>query len=178
MSATTSPQLDVFIERGVEMLLASTDLFPPAAVQPPVNGLNLVTTVLAQEPPIDQSPNIGVVPIIYVSYSKNPIGEMKYIGRDTLDEAGPRRYRLEFYNVIITRGITKEASMKKCQQLSNIVRDIYQKNLRMKKPTDANDFIANTNEVIAVPFILRTDNVTLQAINVICRPSVRVNLRT
>ncbi len=177
MSAVTSPELDIFIDRGVKMLKASINLFPPAAVQPPINGLNLVTTILAQEPPIDQSPNIGVVPIIYVGYSKNPIGEMKHIGRDTLDEAGPRRYRLEFYNVIITRGITKEASMKLCQQLSNIVRDIYQKNLRMRDPDDLNDFIANTNDVIAVPFILRTDNATLQAINVICRPQQRVNLR-
>lgn len=176
MSAITSPQLEVFIERGVKMLKASTLLFP-SGYPPTGDGLNIITDVLAQEPPIDQSPNIGVVPIIYVGYSKNPVGEMKYIGRDTLDEAGPRRYRLEFYNVIITRGLTKEASQKFCQQLSNIVRDIFQKNLQMKDPAVPTDFIANTNEVIPVPFVLRTENVTLQAINVICRPQQRVNLR-
>lgn len=176
MSAITSPQLDIFIERGVKMLQASTLLFP-SGYPPTGNGLNILTNVLAQEPPIDQSPNTSVIPIIYVGYSKNPISEMKYIGRDSLDEAGPRRYRLEFYNVIITRGRSKEASQKFCQQLSNIVRDIYQKNLRMKDPAVPTDFIANTNEVIAVPFVLRTDNNTLQAINVICRPSQRVNLR-
>ncbi len=176
MSAVTSPELNEFIERGVEMLKASTDLFP-SGYPPTGDGANIITDVLAQEPPIDQSPNIGVLPIIYVGYSKNPIGEMKYIGRDTLDEAGPRRYRLEFYNVIITRGITKEASQKFCQELSNIVRDIYQTNLRMKDPTAPTNFLANTNEVISIPFILRSDNATIQAINVIVRPQQRVNLR-
>lgn len=176
MSAVTSPELEVFIERGVKMLQASTLLFP-SGYPPTGDGLNIITDVLAQEPPIDQSPNTAVVPIIYVGYSKNPIGEMKHIGRDTLDEAGPRRYRLEFYNVIITRGITKESSQKFCQQLSNIVRDIYQKNLRMKDPAAPTNFIANTNEVIAVPFVLRSENATIQAINVICRPQQRVNLR-
>lgn len=159
------------------MLQASTALFPPNADQPPINGQNLVTAILSQEPPIDQSPNTSVIPIIYVSYSKNPIRRMEYIGRDTIDVAGARNYFLEFYNVIITRGITKEASMKKCQELSNIVRDVYQKNLRMKDPDDATDILAATNEVIAVPFVLRTDNDTLQAINVICRPKVRVSMR-
>ncbi len=177
MSSITSPELDIFIERGVKMLKANLTLFPQAPLFPPTDGTNLLTNVLAQEPPIDQSPNTSLIPIIYVGYSKNPISEMKYIGRDTLDEAGPRRYRLEFYNVIITRGKNKEDSMKKCQQISKIVRDVYQKNLRMKDPAVPTDFIANTNEVIAVPFILRTDNVTLQAINVICRPQQRVNLR-
>lgn len=177
MSAITSPELQVFIQRGVDMLRASTLLFP-SGYPPTGDGLNLLTDVLVQEPPIDQSPNVGAVPVIYVGYSKNPISEMKYIGRDSIDEAGPRRYRLEFYNVIVTRGITREASMAKCQQFSNIVRDIYQKNLRMVNPVDANDFIANTNEVIPVPFVLRTDNETLQAINVICRPQQRVNLKT
>jgi len=176
MSATTSPELDVFIERGVKMLQASTLLFPNG--YPPISdGANVITDVLAQEPPIDQSPNIGVLPIIYVGYSKNPIGEMKHIGRDSLDEAGPRKYRLEFYNVIITRGHTKEASLKFCQQLSSIVRDIYQTNLRMKDPAVPTNFIANTNEVIVIPFVLRSDNATIQAINVIVRPQTRVNLR-
>lgn len=177
MSSTTSPQLDLFIERGVKMLKASILLFPPSAVQPPINGLNLVTNVLAQEPPIGESANDAPVPIIYVSYSKNPIRNMEYSGRDTIDEAGARTYHLEFYNVIIVREITKEASAKQCQVISNIVRDVYQKNLRMKDPATPTDFLSITNEVVAVPFVLRTENNTIQAINVIVRPQQIVTLR-
>lgn len=158
------------------MLRKSTEFFP-SGYPPAGDGLNVITDVLEQEPPIDQSPNIGVMPIIYVSYSKNPIREMKYIGRDTVDAAGPRRYLLEFYNVIMVRELTKEASLKKCQELSQKVRDVYQKNLRMKDPDNSADFIASTNEVIAIPIVLRTKNNTIQAINVICRPQQRVNLR-
>ena len=179
MSANFSPEADVFITRGVEMLKASTGptgLFPsgnPPTVEP---NLNLVTTILAQEPPIDQSPNDTVLPVIYVSYSKNFIRRMDYTGRDTIDAAGARTYYLEFYNVIIVREITKEASMKRCQEISQIVRDVYQKNLRMVEPSGTN-FVATTNEVIAVPFVLRTENNTIQAINVICRPQLQVSLR-
>ena len=36
---------------------------------------------------------------------------MDYAGRDTIDEAGARIYHLEFYNVIIVRELTKEASL-------------------------------------------------------------------
>lgn len=177
MSSTVSPSLDIFIERGVAMLKASIALFPPAAVQPPTNGLNLVTDILAQEPPIGQSANDSVVPMIYVGYSKNPIGKMTYRGRDDRDVAGARTYDLEFYNVIIVREITKEASLKKCQEISQIVRDVYQNNLRMVNPADPDDIIATTNEVIAVPLVLRSNNPAIQAINVICRPRVQVSLR-
>ena len=177
MSSTTSPELDVFIERGVKMLKASILLFPPTAVQPPTNGLNLVTDVLAQEPPIGQSAMDAPVPMIYVSYSKSPIRRMDYSGRDSLDAAGARMYHLEFYNVIIVREITKEASLKKCQQLSSIVRDVYQKNLRMKDPAAPTNFLSITNEVVVVPFVLRTNNSTIQAVNVIVRPQQIVSLR-
>ena len=178
MSSTQSPELDIFIERGVKMLKASIELFPPAAVQPPVNGLNLVTAVVAQEPPIDQSVANALLPLIYVAYSKNPIRRMDYTGRDTRSEAGARTYYLEFYNVIIVRDITKEASQKTCQIISRIVRDVYQKNLIMADPALPTNFIATTNEVVTIPFVLRSDNPAIQAINVICRPQQQVSLRT
>lgn len=158
------------------MLRANILLFPSG--YPPTAGDNLVTDVLAQEPPIGQSANDAPIPIIYVGYSKNPISRMNYTGRDTRTVAGARVYFLEFYNVIITREITKEASLKKCQQISAIIRDTFQNNLIMAKPTDPDDFISITNEVVAVPFVLRSNNPTIQAINVICRPQQIVSLRT
>lgn len=154
------------------MLKANLLLFPSG--YPPLAGDNLVVDVLAQEPPIDQSVNDSVMPMIYVAYSKNPLSRVEYTGRDTIDVAGARTYYLEFYIVIVTREITKEKSMESCQQISNIVRDTFQKNLRMKDPILPTDFISVTNEVIAVPFVLRSSNPTIQAINVICRPQQKV----
>jgi len=177
MSSTQSPQLDDFINRGVTMLKASITLFPPAAVQPPVNGLNLVTAVLAQEPPIDQSNIKGILPIIYVGYSKNPIRRVENLGRDDRSVAGAKTYFLEFYNVIIVRELTKELAQEKAQQISSLVRDVYQKNLIMADPATPTNFIATTNEVIAIPFVLRSDNPAVQAINVICRPQQQISLR-
>lgn len=154
------------------MLKANLLLFPSG--YPPAAGDNLVVDILAQEPPIDQSVNDSVMPMIYVALSKNPLSRVTYTGRDTIDVAGARTYFLEFYNVIITREITKEKSMELCQQLSNIVRDTFQKNLRMKDPILPTDFISVTNEVISIPFVLRSSNPTIQAINVICRPQQKV----
>jgi hypothetical protein len=154
------------------MLKANTLLFPSG--YPPAAGDNLVVDILAQEPPIDQSVNDSVMPMIYVAYSKNPLSRVEYTGRDTIDVAGARTYYLEFYIVIITREITKEKSMESCEQISNIVRDTFQKNLRMKNPILPTDFIAVTNEILPVPFILRSSNPTIQAINVICRPQQKV----
>ncbi len=174
MSSLESPEIDIFIERAVAMLQADATLFPSG--YPPTAGDNLVTDILAQEPPIDQSANDAPVPMIYVGYSKNPIRRMDYIGRDERNAAGARTYYLEFYNVIIAREITKEASQKTCQVLSKIVRDVFQNNTRMVNPVDPDDFIATTNEVIAVPFSLRSSNPAIYAINVNCRPQQQVSL--
>jgi len=171
-SVQSTPQIDAFINRGVEMLKANILLFPSGF--PPTAGDNLVVNILAQEPPIDQSVADAVLPLIYVSYSRNPLSRILYTGRDTIDVAGARTYFLEFYNVIITREITKEKSMELCQQISTIVRDTYQKNIRMKDPILPTSFLAVTNEVIAIPFVLRSSNPTIQAINVICRPQQKV----
>lgn len=164
----STPEVDAFINRGVEMLQANALLFPSG--YPPTAGDNIVTDVLAQEPPIGQSANDAMVPLIFVSYSRNPVQRIEYTGRDTIDEAGARTYFLEFYNVIVAREITKEKSAEKCQQIATIIRNTYQANLRMKKPTDPNDFLAVTNEVVSVPYVLRSSNPALYAINVIVRP--------
>ena len=176
MSSDQTPSLDAFIERGVQMLRTDTHLFPSG--YPPSSGDNLVVDVLAQEPPIMESSVDSPMPVIYVSYSKNPIRNMDYRGRDTVDAAGARIHFLEFYNTVIVREITKEESQKKCQQLSAIIRDVYQKNLRMKNPDAEEDFLAITNEVIAVPVVLRSKTPDVQAINIVCRPQAVSDLRT
>lgn len=177
MSLTQTPNLKPFIDRGVSMLKANIKLFPPAAVQPPINGLNLVTNVLAQEPPIGQSANDSVMPMIYVAYSKNPIGQVINIGRDSRDVAGAKYYSLEFYNIIMIREITKEASMETCQNIAQIVADVYQNNMRMVNPVDTDDFLCAKNSVVQIPFVPRSSNPTIQAINVVVRPRVPISLR-
>ena len=155
------------------MLKANILLFPSG--YPPTAGDNLVTDVLAQEPPIGQSANDAMVPLIFVSYSRNPLQRVEYTGRDTIDEAGARTYFLEFYNVIVAREITKEKSAEKCQQISTIIRNVYQSNLRMKDPTNPLNFLAVTNEVVSIPYTLRSSNPAIYAINVIVRPQQKVS---
>jgi hypothetical protein len=150
------------------MLKANLLLFPSG--YPPTVGDNLVTDVLAQEPPIGQSANDAIVPLIFVGYSRNPVQRVEYTGRDTIDEAGARTYFLEFYNVIIAREITKEKSAEKCQQIATIIRNVYQSNLRMKDPINPLNFLSVTNEVVSVPYVLRSSNPAIYAINVIVRP--------
>jgi len=155
------------------MLKANTTLFPSG--YPPTAGDNLVNDVLAQEPPIGQSANDAIVPLIFVGYSRNPLQRIAYTGRDTIDEAGARTYFIEFYNVIIAREITKEKSAEKCQQIATIIRNTYQANLRMKSPTDPSKFLAVTNEVVSIPYTLRSSNPAIYAINVIIRPQQKVS---
>lgn len=172
MAFSTTIELTEYIDRAVAMLLANTDLRDPVT---PADSL--VTNVLAQEAPIDQSPNKSIIPVIYVSYSKNPIKEAINFGRDDLNTAGAKYYHIEFYCVCIARGISKQDAQIKVQQLSAIVRDVFQKNLRMTNPATGLDPICATNSVIAVPYVLRSDDPNIQSINVIVRPEVPVSLR-
>jgi len=169
MSFTTTIDLTNFINRGVVILKANTQLRAVIVAD------SLVTDVIAQQPPIDQSPDTAIIPVIYVYYSRNPIQRAENIGRDDLNVAGAKYYHIEFYNVAIARGINKRDAQKKVQLLSQIIRDEYQKNLRLTTPA-TNDPICDTNEVIAVPYVLRSDDPNIQAINVIVRPKVPISL--
>jgi len=174
MSFTSTFDITTFIDRGVEILKANTTLIAPDPKD------SLVTAILAQEAPIEQSPNKTIIPVIYVYPSRNYIRQVENFGRDSLDTAGAKYYHLEFYNVIIARGIDKQAAQVKVQNIGKIVRDVYQRNLRMIKttPVTANSQIAAINEVVSVPFVLRSPTTQIQAINVIVRPNVPISLRT
>lgn len=173
MSFTSTIDINDFINRGVAMLLANTTLRAT-----PVEN-SLVSNVLAQEPAIDVSPDIALAPVILVFSSRNPIRQVTNFGRDDLDVAGAKNYDLEFYNVIITRGINKRDAMDKAQVISQIVRDVYQRNLRMIIPAgSATSNIAATNVVVSIPYVLKTNQnqTNTYAINVICRPQVPIKL--
>lgn len=170
MAFGSTIQLDFYITRAVQMLKANTTLINPNPED------SLVTDVLAQQAPIDQSPNKSIIPIIYVYLSRTPIRDSPHFGRDGLNIAGAKYYELEFYNVIIARGIDKQAAQQKCQDIGAIVRDVYQRNLRMLNTTQQDPICAN-NSVTTVPFVLRSDDPNIQALNVIVRPEVPNSLR-
>ena len=171
MAFVTTIDLTDYINRGVQILKANTQLRAT-----PVEN-SLVTDVIAQQPPIEESPDTTIIPVIYVYYSRNPIGRVQNIGRDGLDTAGAKMYDIEFYNVCVVRGINKRAAQQSAQLISKIIRDEYQKNLRMITVPGGTDPLCLTNEVIAVPYVLRSKDPNIQAINVICRPKVPVSLR-
>lgn len=161
--------ITTFLQRAQQMLQQNQTLINPNKSQ------SLVTNILLQAPPINQSPNKSVIPIIYIDYSKNPFPRTQNIGKSFLNTAPPKFYTIEFYTVIIARGINMQAANTNVQLISSIVRDVYQKNLRMTN-ADGTDPICSTNEVQAIPFVLRSDTPNIQAINVICRPEVPVQL--
>jgi hypothetical protein len=171
MSFSSTINFSDYINRAVAMLLDNGILRNATVAD------SLVTNVLAQEPPIDQSSNLSIAPYIYVSYSKNPIREQTYIGRDGLNTAGSKMYKIEFYCVCIDRGISRQNAQVKVQRIAEIVRDVFQKNLRMTNPADGSNPLCAENEVVSVPFVLRSSDPNLQAINVIVRPNVPVDLR-
>ena len=174
MSFNSSPDFSKIIHIAAEILKKDDKLFPGG--YPPTDGSNLIVDVLEQEPPVQQSSIKSPLPMIYVSYSRNPIRDVQSTGRDSRNETGTRTYKLEFYTTIIVRELTKELALKKCQELSTIVRDRYQSNRRLLDP-DNNTPYAISNEVVVVPVTLRSSASEVQAINVICRPTQIISLR-
>lgn len=174
MSFSSTIDITDFVDRGVEMLKANTTLRVPN----PNEADSLVSAVIAQEPPIEQSPDVSIIPVIIVWPSRTPFRETENFGRSDLDVAGAKYYHLEFYNVCITRGLSRRDAQKKVQTIANIVRDVYQKNLRMATPgtPPLSNPIAATNNVISVPYVLRSTDPNIQAMNVICRPDVPIDL--
>lgn len=171
-SFTETPNLEKYINRGADILENNGVLVNTGTPED-----SKVTSILRQEPPIDQSPSDSVMPVIYVAYSKNPMGDIIPIGRDSLDADGPKYYNLEFYNVIIDQGLDKESTLKSVQELSQLVRDIYLKNKRMTDPANpGTDPFCSMLTVVPVPFVLRSSDTKVQAINVIVRPQVPIQL--
>ena len=171
MSFTSTFDLTTFIDRGVEMLRANTQLRDTGT---PADSL--VTDILAQQAPIEESPNATIIPVIYVYLSQNPIRQVENFGRSSLDAKGATYHHLEFYNVIIARGISRQNAQVNCQNIGQIVRDVYQRNLRMTVPADNSNPICATNEVLTVPFVLRSNDPNIQGLNVIVRPKVPIDL--
>lgn len=167
MSFNSTINITTFLTRAQEILKRNQTLFDP--------DNKLVTDVLVEAPPIEQSPNKSLIPVIFIDYSRNPFPQTQNMGKSSLDTTAPKYHTLEFYTVVISRGISKQEARTKVQTLSSIVRDAYQKNLRMTN-ADGSDPICATNEVFAIPYVLRSDTPDIQAINVICRPQVPVQI--
>ena len=116
------------------------------------------------------------MPVVIVWPSRTPFRETTNFGKSDLNVAGAKYYHIEFYNVCIARGISRREAQQKVQTIANLVRDIYQKNLRMTDPDTGLSPIAAINNVISIPYVLRSTDPNIQAINVICRPDVPIDL--
>ena len=172
MSFSNTIDITDFVDRGVEMLQANATLRTPN----PDESDSLVSKIIAQEPPIEQSPDVSVMPVVIVWPSRTPFRETTNFGKSDLNVAGAKYYHIEFYNVCIARGISRRDAQKKVQIIANIVRDVYQRNLRMTDPATGLSPIAAINNVISIPYVLRSTDPNIQAINVIFRPDVPISL--
>lgn len=167
--SSVSPDLSAYLQRGFDILRASPALFPP--------GAPALVDVLLQEPPVEQAPQEGLLPIVYVGYSKNPYRDQRYVGRDSPDAIGARMWVIEFYNVIIVRELTQQMAMAGCQRLSAIIRDAYQRNSKLKEPATLTGPLCAYSDTFMTPYVLRDTNKEVQAINVVVRPHVLFSQR-
>ena len=168
MTFDSTINIEDYIKRGAAILRKNEIL------RNPESGKSLVTSIKEQSPPQEVNPNNTIIPVVYVTYSNNSMIKAENIGRDSLDAQGARYYEIEFYNIIIADGIDKETAQAKCQQISQVIRDVYARNMRMT--LEGNDPVCATLKAIAVPRVLRSETPNIQSLNVVCRLKVPVSL--
>lgn len=175
MSFDSLPDMEQYIQRGVAILRADATLFPGG--YPPEDGSNLVTDVVAQEPPLFESSDETLLPYIYVTNSRTPLLQARHIGRDDRRVSGARMMSVEFYNIIVVQELTREMSDAAVQRLSQIVRSAYMRNLVMEDPENPADYLCATLDVRQIPYVTRSATTEVRAINVMVRPQVPSSLR-
>lgn len=163
MSFTQSINIKDYVNRSVDILRNNASL------------KQKVSQILSQEPPIVQSPQLSVMPVIFVAQSKSPIRAIKPMGRDNRNTASARMYSLEFYNVVVARAISKQMALEFLQDTEYLIRDTYMKNQRMTDDAGENPMSLSV-DVVSVPFIIQVNDPNIAAINVITRPEVPVKL--
>lgn len=172
---TTTPKLNDYIDRFENILINSTLLMPKTNGSTTKN--DLVNQIIKYDVPIPENPPEGLgPPHIYISVSPNVMTRKESKGRSSIDEQGPEKYFMEFYLIVVAQD---PSSYERSQiQLYNIIEAItttLKKNLRMLDDTSANP-LANTLDIIVVPFLLQSEEITVVAKNIIVRPQVFVNL--
>lgn len=170
MSSAVALDIQNYIER-IALLYENNAVFFPTT------EAHLLTKILRNKPPIEQSSTDAVIPYITVFESQTPIREVEVAGRDSRDAQGGRVMELEIYSVAIVHEISAVESQKKLHTITQNMRDILGKNLRLTNPTTGLDPLCRTNTIYEIPYLLSLNQPSLRAINVVCRPQVYVSLR-
>lgn len=172
---TTTPKLNDYIDRFENILINSTLLMPKT------NGDNtkkdLVNQIIKYDIPIADNPPEGLgPPHVFISISPNVMTRKEPKGRSSIDTQGPEKYFMEYYIIVVAQD--PSSYQRSQEQLYTIVEAItttLKKNLRMLDDTSANP-IANTLDMIVVPYLTDSDEKTVVAKNIVVRPQVFVNL--
>jgi len=139
--------------------------------------VDLVKQLIKYEIPIPEQPFQGLgPPHIYISVSKTPVVGTKTIGRGNRNTVARRIYTLEFYAVIVVKGIDPLDAQKQLYTIVEAVETELEKNKRLTDPTTGLLPIAAKLETFMVPFLLPTEQKDIKAVNVVIRPQVYVNL--
>jgi len=166
------PNLNTFITRLAVILRGNKTIFPDANV-----GKNLVNKIVEFDPALSGSPDTTFVPYIFVAKSKGqPITRINKTGRDTIDKAGGTLYQYEFYCVCIAEGVDIPTAQERAYDIAVPVQQAFEQNLRLTK-LDGSDPLCSTVKTFLIPFLLKLNVPSIQAVNVVVRAEVYVNLR-
>lgn len=174
----SSPVIDLqaYIERIAAIYEADTTLFPAETT-----GESLVTKVIRNKPPIEQSAPDGILPYIIVFESTNPIRFLEKAGRDTRNVEGGSVYEVEIYSVFVTNNeLTAAGAQQKIHTITSAMRNALANNLRLADPANLTlDPLCRTHTRYEIPYLLR-GNVSpmMEARNVVIRPQVYVSPRS
>lgn len=169
----TIPNLNTFITRLAVILRANTTLFPLETT-----GKQLINKVLEYDPAIAGSPDSTFVPYVFVAKSKGQaITRISKAGRDTIDKAGGTLYQYEFYCVCVAEGEGIASAQVKAYDIAVPVQQAFEQNLRLVKPSDKTDPLCRTVETFQIPYLMSLKVPNIQAVNVVVRAQVYVNLR-
>ncbi len=174
----SSPVINLqdYIERIASIFEANTTLFPPDTTGP-----NLITKVIRNKPPIEQSAPSGVIPYILVFESGQPIKFLEKAGRDTRNVEGGSVYEVEIYCVAITNNkLTAASAQQKTHTITAAMRDALANNLRLADPANLTlTPLCRTHTRYEIPYILKGDIPTgMVARNVVVRAQVYVSPRS
>jgi len=165
-----------FIDRIAQTFEEDNVLFPDEE-----NAKMLVTKVIRNRPPIEQSSDEGVIPYILVFSSGQPLRFLEKAGRDTRDVEGGSVYELEIYCVAITNNeITRSGAIGDIDTITQAMRNALSRNMRLANPTDKTlDPLCRTHTRFEINYLLRGDvPATEIARNVVVRPQVYVSPRS
>lgn len=164
-----------FVDRVAETFEKDSTLFPQEE-----SAKMLVTKVIRNRPPIEQSADDGVIPYILVFSSGQPIRFMEKAGRDTRNIEGGGVYELEIYCVAITNNeITRSGAVGDIDTITQAMRNALARNMRLAVPATFTDPLCRTHTRFEINYLLRGDvPATMIARNVVVRPQVYVSPRS